>query len=153
MRALELKIPPVLLAVLFAVLMWLISRVTPSITLWSSFRISSLLLFAVAGAFVGLAGVAAFRKAGTTVNPLSPNASSSLVVTGIFMRTRNPMYLALLLALIGWGIYLANLFSLALAAGFVVYMNRFQIQPEEHALETQFGDQFIKYSRKVRRWI
>lgn len=153
MRALELKIPPVLLTVLFAVLMWLISRVTPSITLWSSFRISSLLLFAVAGAFVGLAGVAAFRKAGTTVNPLSPDASSSLVVTGIFMRTRNPMYLALLLALIGWGIYLANLFSLALAAGFVVYMNRFQIQPEERALETQFGDQFIKYSRKVRRWI
>ena len=110
-------------------------------------------MFTAAGALVGLAGVAAFRKAGTTVNPLSPDASSSLVITGIFTRTRNPMYLALLLVLIGWGLYLANLLSLVVTAGFVVYMNRFQIQPEECALETQFGDSFIKYRRSVRRWI
>jgi protein-S-isoprenylcysteine O-methyltransferase Ste14 len=153
MSALELKIPPVLLTALFAVLMWLISRITPSIILLSAFRISSLLLFVAAGAFVGLAGVAAFRKAGTTVNPLSPDSSTSLVITGILTRTRNPMYLALLLALIGWSAYLANLFALALTAGFVLYMNRFQIQPEERALEAQFGDQFIEYSRKVRRWV
>lgn len=153
MSALELKIPPVLLTALFAVLMWLISLVTPSISSWSSFRISSFLMFAATGAFVGLAGVAAFRKAGTTVNPLSPDASTSLVVTGVFTRTRNPMYLALLLVLIGWGLYLANLFSLVIATGFVLYMNRFQIQPEERALEAQFGEQFTKYSKKVGRWI
>lgn len=153
MSALELKIPPVLLTAMFAALMWLISHVTPSVNLLSAFRISSLLLFAAVAAFVGLAGVAAFRKAGTTVNPLSPDTSTSLVDTGIFKRTRNPMYLALLLALTGWGIFLANLFSLALAAGFVLYMNRFQIQPEERALQKQFGDQFTKYSRKVRRWV
>ncbi len=153
MSALELKIPPVLLTALFVVLMWLISHVTPSIALLSAFRISSLLLFAAAGTFVGLAGVAAFRKAGTTVNPLSPDTSTSLVATGIFKRTRNPMYLALMLALIGWSAYLANLFALALTAGFVLYMNRFQIQPEERALEAQFGDQYFEYSRKVRRWV
>lgn len=153
MSALELKIPPVLLTAMFAALMWLISHVTPSVNLLSAFRIASLLLFAAVAAFVGLAGVAAFRKAGTTVNPLSPDTSTSLVDKGIFTRTRNPMYLALLLALTGWGIFLANLFSLVLAAGFVLYMNRFQIQPEERALQKQFGDQFTKYSRKVRRWV
>ncbi|MBT8046859.1 MAG: hypothetical protein HKN57_13175 [Xanthomonadales bacterium] len=58
-----------------------------------------------------------------------------LSATGIFRRTRNPLYLALLLLLIGWAIYLANLFSLLLAACFIAYMNRFQIVAEEHALE------------------
>ena len=63
------------------------------------------------------------------------------------------MYLALLLALIAWGFYLGNLISMALTAVFVIYMNRFQIRPEERALETAFGDEFHDYQRRVRRWL
>ena len=58
-------------------------------------KITFLLLFTGLGAYVGLAAVASFRKANTTVNPLTPESISSLVVSGIFRRTRNPMYLAL----------------------------------------------------------
>lgn len=153
MVALKLKIPPVGVAVLFAALMWWLSGITPGITLPASFRTIFLLVFTGAGACIGLAGVSAFRKASTTVNPLTPAASSSLVVTGIFQWSRNPMYLALLLVLIGWGIYLANLFSLLMASGFVAYMNRFQIQPEERALEEKFGTEFTLYRQKVRKWL
>jgi len=153
MSALELKIPPVLITSLFALLMWLVSRLTPAIPISPELRITFLLLFTGLGAYVGLAAVASFRKANTTVNPLTPESISSLVVSGIFSRTRNPMYLALLLALTGWGLYLANLLSLLLTIGFIFYMNRFQIQPEERALEEIFGSEFNEYKKQVRRWI
>jgi len=153
MSALELKIPPVLITSLFALLMWLVSRLTPAIPMSQALKIIFLLVFAGLAAYVGLAAVAAFKKANTTVNPLTPESISSLVVTGIFKRTRNPMYLALMLALTGWGLYLANIFSLLVAVCFVLYMNRFQIQPEERALEEIFGAQFTDYKNQVRRWI
>ena len=153
MSALELKIPPVLITSLFALLMWLVSRLTPAIPFSPELRITFLLFFFGLGACVGLVAVAAFRKEHTTVNPLTPESISSLVVSGIFRRTRNPMYLALLFALTGWGLYLANLLSLLLTIGFIFYMNRFQIQPEERALEEIFGAKFSDYKNQVRRWI
>jgi protein-S-isoprenylcysteine O-methyltransferase Ste14 len=150
---LELKIPPVLLTVLFAGMMWLVSRFTPGVTTPPELRITAVLVFAVAGSFIGLAAVVSFRRAKTTVNPMTPEASSSLVEGGIFKLSRNPMYLALLLALIAWGFHLGNLYSLALTAVFIIYMNRFQIRSEEQALETAFGDEFREYKRGVRRWL
>ena len=153
MSALELKIPPVLITSLFALLMWLVSRLTPAIPISPALKIIFLLVFAALGAYVGLTAVASFRKANTTVNPLTPESISSLVVSGIFRRTRNPMYLALMLALIGWGLYLTNIFSLLVVVGFVLYMNRFQIQPEERALKEIFGSEFNNYKKQVRRWI
>ena len=153
MSALELKIPPVMLTLLFVLLMWLVSRLTPSFPVPLEPRILSLLLLTGVGTYVGLAAVATFKKARTTVNPFTPDASSSLVASGIFRRSRNPMYLALIIVLLGWGLYLANLFSLFIAAGFVLYMNRFQIQPEERALEESFGTEFLDYKKRVRRWI
>jgi protein-S-isoprenylcysteine O-methyltransferase Ste14 len=150
---LELKVPPVLVTVIFAALMWLISRLAPGITLSATLRVACLLLFAAAGAFIGMSAVTSFRKAQTTVNPLTPEACSSLVDSGVFRFSRNPMYLALLLSLAGWAWFLGNLYSLALTALFVAYMNRFQIQPEERALEAVFGETFIEYRRRVRRWL
>jgi protein-S-isoprenylcysteine O-methyltransferase Ste14 len=153
MSALELKIPPVLVTALLALLMWLLSHLTPGIPIYTELRVTFLLFFTGLGAYLGLAAVASFRKANTTVNPLTPEAISSLVVSGIFKRTRNPMYLALLLALTGWGLYLANIFSLLVTVGFVLYMNHFQIQPEERHLEEIFGIEFNDYKKQVRKWI
>jgi protein-S-isoprenylcysteine O-methyltransferase Ste14 len=106
---LELKIPPVLLTLIFGALMWLVSRAAPGSTLQATLRVACLLGFAAAGAFVGLHAVISFRKARTTVNPLNPLATSSLVDSGIFRFTRNPMYLALALALAGWAFFLGNI--------------------------------------------
>ena len=153
MSILELKIPPVIVTLLFAVLMWLVARLTPSTPFDESFRIIAVLLLSAAATVIGVAGVVAFRKANTTVNPLTPDACTSLVNSGIFGLTRNPMYLALLLILVAWGFFLSNFYSLALCVVYVVYLNRFQIGPEERALEAAFGDEFIAYKERVRRWI
>lgn len=105
------------------------------------------------GAVVALAGVVAFRRHKTTVNPFKPEQSTSLVATGVYRLSRNPMYLGLLLALMGWSAFLANWASALVLPAFVAYMNRFQIQPEERALTERFGSQFLAYTKSVRRWL
>lgn len=155
MSALELKIPPVAVTLLFASLMWGLARSTPSLgfTLPGGLRPTVLTLFATAAAVAGMAAVHAFRRARTTVNPLRPQGCTTLVTSGVFRYSRNPMYLALLLALLGWGLYLANPLAVLLALAFIPWMNRFQIQPEERVLQRAFGQAFADYRQQVRRWL
>jgi protein-S-isoprenylcysteine O-methyltransferase Ste14 len=54
---------------------------------------------------INVAGIVSFRKAVTTVYPLKPDMTLSLVTTGIYKITRNPMYLGSLLLLIGWAFF------------------------------------------------
>ena len=113
-------------------------------------------LAAVPGALgVGLAalGVWQFRRASTTVDPRDPGKSSALVTGGIYRWTRNPMYLGMLLVLVGWAVYLANLPALLGLPGFVLYMTRFQILPEERHMRRTFGAAFDRYRLRVRRWL
>lgn len=107
----------------------------------------------LAGALICILGVGVFRRAKTTVNPMKPECASSLVSSGIYRRTRNPMYLGFLLILLGWAVYLSNAFAFACTAGFCLYLDRFQIRPEEQALESRFGQDFNDYKSRVRRWI
>ena len=153
MRSLELKIPPVLVTVVFATLMWLVSLSFPGVPAPMALKLTMFTLLATLGAFFSISGVAAFIKARTTVNPITPDASSSLVTTGIYQRTRNPMYVGFLFFLLATGFLLFNFYSLTMSAGFVLYMNRFQIRPEESALESFFGEEYIAYRKRVRRWL
>ncbi len=114
--------------------------------------IASAGLLAIAICFT-VSGIALFRKAETTVNPTTPEAASDLVTSGIYNYTRNPMYVGFLLLLIAWGIWLSNVYALVLPAGFILYMNRFQIGPEEEALQALFGDRYADYKSRVRRWL
>lgn len=98
-------------------------------------------------------GVLEFKWAKTTVNPTKPQSSSALVKSGIYRRTRNPMYLGFLLILIGLAILTANLVAFLILPAFALYMNQFQIKPEERALTSIFGDEFRAYCSSVRRWI
>ncbi len=146
MRGLELKIPPLALVLLTAALMWLSARTAPTFTFVIPLRNSIAVAIALLGAATSILGVVSFRRAGTTVNPLTPAASSSLVRSGIYTRSRNPMCLGFLLLLLGWGIYLSNAVSLLFIPVFVGYMNRFQIEPEENALRNRFGQE-LAYNR------
>ena len=92
-----------------------------------------------------------FRKK-TSMDPRAPEKASSLVTGGVYKFSRNPMYLALLLFLLAWGLFLGNAFNTLLAAGFVSYMNAFQIKPEEEALLASFGEHYTRYCKDVRRW-
>ena len=105
------------------------------------------------GAFFCLAGVVSFRRAKTTVNPLKPEQASSLVTSGIYRWSRNPMYVGFALFLVAWAAWLASPWTLLGVAGFVLYMNRFQIGPEERALASLFGIDFNHYCASVRRWL
>ena len=113
------------------------------------FLIKALLFLAVVISSIALIQ---FYLARTTINAKDPSKSSSLVSNGIYKFSRNPMYLSLLLILLAWGLWLGNAFNVLLAAGFVFYMNAFQIQPEESALTILFGKEYQHYFIKVRRW-
>jgi len=153
MQALELKIPPLTLVVIFAGLMGLAARFSPPLNLPNWMIMLNAGALTVFGFAVALAGVISFRRANTTVNPLQPDASSSLVSTGIYRYSRNPMYVGFLCWLLAWGVFLNSGLALLLAAGFIPYMNRFQIIPEEQALQQLFGNAFTQYRAQVRRWL
>ena len=118
-----------------------------------SWRIAVALAFAVLGVAFSISGAVAFRRARTTKNPMKPQAASSLVVTGIYKLTRNPMYLGLALVLLGWAVFLWSPWALLGPVVFVAYISRFQISPEERVLGTLFGGEYSAYKARVRRWL
>ena len=87
------------------------------------------------------------------MNPMKPDPTSSLVVSGIYRYTRNPMYLGFLLILLAWAVALSNALALVSLLAFVLYMNRFQIVPEERMLASRFAQDYAEYRARVRRWI
>lgn len=153
MQCLENKIPPPLVALVSAAAMWGVSQwFTPSLSpvpVW--YGMVSLLV--VLGMIISIAGVIAFRQARTTVNPLRPESASVLVVSGIYQITRNPMYLGFVLFLCAWGVYLMVIWNVVWIIFYIYYITRFQILPEERALETIFGHEFVGYRHRVRRWL
>ena len=153
MRVLDLKIPPVAVVVVTTVLMWVSARAVPAAGLVIPARHLIALSIGVAGAVTSILGVVSFRRAGTTVNPMTPGAASSLVCSGVYTLSRNPMYLGFLLLLLGWAVYLSNSLAFLFVPLFLIYMNHFQIEPEERALTAHFGERFIAYTRRVRRWL
>ncbi len=153
MSKLELKVPPLLLLIIFATLMWQVALRSSQALLPAPYGKITFVAMLLSGIFFLVAGMMSFRKAKTTVNPMTPQGASSLVIEGIYKWTRNPMYVGCMIILLGWGLYLSNLFSLILSFGFVMYMNRFQIRPEERSLTSLFGDDYRAYQNQVRRWL
>lgn len=154
MQALELKIPPLLLMLLFALAMWLLTPLSAPLSAPLALYTNVLAFcLAVTGIAVALAGVLAFRRAKTTVDPRVPQQSSSLVIVGIYRYSRNPMYLGFLLLLAAFACYLQSVVALAMLPLFVLYLNQFQIKPEERFLGQKFGQDFQVYMQQVRRWM
>src|SRR5947207_2257112 len=108
MQTLELKIPPVAVWLMCAGLMWLVSWSFPAFGFSVPARRGFAAALTLGGLVVSALGVASFRKAGTTVNPLKPDSSSALVASGIYRLSRNPMYLGFLLTLLGLATFLGN---------------------------------------------
>lgn len=153
MSFLEHKIPPPILTVLIALLMWWGASRMAIDTPPPSWRYAVVILLVMVGVTLGVLGVLAFRAAQTTTNPLKPEQASALVTTGVYQLTRNPMYLGLLLWLLALAAYLWSWLLLAGPFIFVLYMTRLQIQPEERILQNCFGERYSVYVAKVRRWI
>ena len=150
---LDLRVPPPLAMLLAAVLMWLAALALPALDFPLEARGPIAAAVALAGVVIASVAFFQFRHAGTTVNPMKPADSAALMTHGIYRYSRNPMYVGDALMLIGWALWLANAAALALVALFVVYLNRYQIAPEERALGTRYGAAYTEYCRVVRRWL
>lgn len=153
MQALELKAPPVAVGLASAAVMWFASTAMPALALAIPWRSAFALALVLIGITFAVAGVVAFRRAKTTVNPMRPESTSIVVVSGVYGLSRNPMYVGLLFLLAGWAVFLAHLLPLTLLPVFILYMNRFQIEPEERALSARFGSEYATYMQSVRRWL
>ena len=147
------RVPPAAVFLIHFSLVWLISKYLyfGDFT-FTGQRIVTLIL-AITGIVIASIAIFAMYKAGTTVDPVVPDRASSLVKTGIFRFSRNPMYLALLLILTAWIIWRSNLIGVILAITFVLHLTHFQIRAEEKALEEKFREKYTEYRSKVRRWI
>lgn len=153
MTTLELKIPPPVVALAVGLLMWLTSILFGYIPIPLNYRLGAALALLAIGQGISISGIVAFRRARTTLNPLKPGTSSALVTSGIYRFTRNPMYLGLLLTLMGWLAFIASPPALVFLFFYVVYINRFQIDPEERTLSSLFGEDYAAYKTRVRRWV
>ena len=152
-RFIVIKIPPLALVVVTALLMWGVAMLVPTLTY--SFIWSKGIAVAVVcvGLIICLAAVFEFRVAETTVNPQRPGDTSALVTSGVYQLSRNPMYLGFLLMLAGWAFWLENGLSAMFLPGYFAYIDQFQIGPEEEALLSAFGAEYREYQESVRRWL
>ncbi|MCP4986247.1 MAG: isoprenylcysteine carboxylmethyltransferase family protein [Colwellia sp.] len=153
MTCLENRVPPPFVAIIFAAIMWGLSKFTSIIMLTATVKYSLVFSFVSVGIFFALAGAVSFRLAKTTVNPLKPETASSLVTSGIYQFTRNPMYVGFVAFLLAWASFLGMAWGALFIAGYIAYIQRFQIMPEERALTKLFKDEFSAYKAKVRPWL
>ncbi|MBY0423628.1 MAG: isoprenylcysteine carboxylmethyltransferase family protein [Parvularculaceae bacterium] len=146
-------IPPPIILLLFGAAMYAGARYAPT----APFDFPGRTALGAALALIGLAttavAVGLFRRARTTVNPLAPSNAERLVVGGVYRLTRNPMYLGMLIVLLGLFFLFAEGLNIILPALFVITLTELQIKPEEKALEAKFGEDYRAYKKRVRRWL
>lgn len=150
---LKLKIPPPLYAIIFMFMMLILQQYIP-IFEWQTFTSKIIaFFFLIIGLIIDVLSMIQFFKHKTTINPFQPQNSKSLVMSGPYSYTRNPMYLGLLCFLFAFASYLSCLSPFLLIPLFINILTTMQIKPEEKALEKQFGSAYLDYKKKVRRWI
>lgn len=150
---LTLKIPPPVIGLITAATMWVAHRVLGQWSTDSSIFKIMAVIFVSVGLLIEIVCVYRFYRAKTTINPLKPERSQKLVTTGLYRYSRNPMYLGMLAALLGFALWLGNPFALLMLIFFVWYISTFQIAPEESVLLDKFQDEYKAYQQRVRRWI
>ena len=153
MLNMEHKIPPPVVGLACAGLAWVLASTAPALVLQLPGGLALAVALAAAGLALELWGLWVFRRHHTTPNPLAPGRARTVVQSGPYRFTRNPMYLGVALQLLAWCIYLGSPLSLLALAAFVAYITRFQILPEERALARNFGEPYAQYLRRVRRWL
>lgn len=153
MLRLEHRIPPPVVGILAGGAMWVLAAFGPSLSLPPAATLAVVIALIGAGISFDIAGILAFRRARTTVNPLNPEKATALVTGGVYRITRNPMYVGIVFFLLAWAVHLGAVSAFAGPIAFMLYIARFQIRPEERALRDAFGAEFEAYSARVRRWL
>jgi len=150
---LELKIPPPVYALSMAVMMWLLNQYFPVLRFIDSPWNKLGLVLIVLAIILDSSSLYLFIKKHTTINPMHPNHTKDLVTTGLYRFTRNPMYVGLLVILFGYAIWLGSLTPFVLLPLFYGLITNMQIKAEERILEEKFGQEYLDYKNRVRRWL
>ena len=145
------KFPPPLVALTSGFLIKYTKSIFPNIEIKNKIIFGSFMI--TSGLIIILSAIILFKKYKTTITPLKPSKATKLIVNGVYKFSRNPMYLGLLLVLIGVSIMLNPIGGIFFIPLFILYLNYFQIIPEENAMIQLFEGEFLKYKRNVRRWI
>lgn len=153
MKKLHNKIPPPIIAIFIVLIMWFTHNYFPLMTFDFFVFKNIAYLFILAGLILDVKSFLSFRKNKTTVSPLSPQKTSYLVINGFYRYTRNPMYLGMLFILIGSAILFESLSAFLILPLFILVINALQIKPEEKILSSFFGDEYLDYKKKVKRWL
>ena len=153
MQWLETKIPPPVVMVLLGVAAFGTAHFLPALSFELPLRTRVAVALAVVGLALNILPKLAFQRVGTSVNPLRPASVTHLVTSGIYRYTRNPMYLGHSVILLGWALHLHNVAALMAVPAFMLYITRFQIQPEERYLSVRFPDAYAAFCRQASRWL
>ena len=145
------KFPPPLVALTFGFLINYTKNIFPKIEIKNEIIFGSFMI--ISGLIIILSAIILFKKYQTTITPLNPSNATKLITDGIYKFSRNPMYLGLLLVLVGISIILNLTGGFFFILLFILYINLFQIIPEENAMVDLFKDEFLEYKKNVRRWI
>ena len=145
------KIPPPIIALICGIGIYLSRSFFPEYNYISTDVFA--VLFLLLGIITLITSVFSFKRQNTTINPLQPEKASSLVISGVFKYSRNPMYLGMLLILISMTVKFNFIGGILINFAFIAFITKFQIIPEETVLERLFGDEFTCYKKKTRRWI
>ena len=150
---LKLIIPPPIYAIIFAISMWVLDRYFPLLQMIPDAYEKIGFVPMTIALFIDFWALSLFFRSRTSPNPMKPEKASELVTAGLYGFSRNPMYFALLLLLTGWAINLGSLSPFLLLPLFVLILTSQQIISEEQVLEEKFGQVYLDYKQKVRRWI
>ena len=145
------RFPPPLVALTFGFLINYTKNIFPIIEIKNKIIVGFFII--ISGLIIIFSATILFRKYKTTITPLKPSMATKLIVSGVYKYSRNPMYLGLLLVLIGVSTILNPVGGLFFILLFILYLNYFQIIPEEIAMIQLFKGEFLKYKSNVRRWI
>ena len=148
---LETKIPPPIVALIFGFLINYTKDIFPKLVIKNENIFGT--CFILIGLVCFLSAIGLFKKNQTTVTPLNPSSATKLITNGIYKYSRNPMYLGMSLVLAGISIMVNPIGGLAFISLFILYINQFQIEPEEKAMTKLFKNEFSEYKKYVRRWI
>jgi protein-S-isoprenylcysteine O-methyltransferase Ste14 len=151
-KTLELKIHPPIILFLCLCLVYVLNDYLPTLAM-PTILAGLHWYIGLLGVFVALAGIWQFKKAKTTINPTKPEKVSQLVSGGIYRVTRNPMYLGMQLIIIAAIFKFGNYYGFIALTCFIFYITQFQIKPEERIIEGVFGEEYVRYKKKVRRWL
>lgn len=152
LNKLELLLPPLPLMFVVAAIMWLLNTFLPIGFYFTGQNMFAIFLLVIGILFI-LPAAISFLKAKTTVDPRTPEKSNILVINGLYKVSRNPMYVGMVTCLFALSFSQGNVVSLLMSLGFALYLNRFQISPEERFLTEKFGEQYHEYCQNVRRWL